>query len=51
VIEAKFVLGSFKTVLDGPAVAFDQDQVFHGRPLGTPSGEESQIAIGNIAAD
>src|SRR5471030_1074695 len=51
VIETEFVLGGFEAVLDGPAMAFDQDQRFHGRILGTPGGEEGQIAIGNVATD
>ena len=51
VIEAEFVLGGFEAVLDSPAMAFDQHQLFHGRPLGTPSGEEGEIAVGDVAAD
>ena len=51
VIEAEFVLGGFEAVLDGPAMAFDRHQLFHGRALGAPGGEEGQIAIGNVAAD
>src|SRR5271155_4072672 len=51
VIEAEFVLGGFEAVFDSPAMAFDQHQLFHGRALGTPGGEEGQIAVGNVAAD
>ena len=51
VIKAEFVLGGFEAVLDGPAMAFNQDQLFHGRALGAPGGEEGEIAVGNVAAD
>ena len=51
VIEAEFVFGGFETVLDGPTMAFDQYQFFHGRVLGTPRGEVGEIAVGNVAAD
>ena len=51
VIEAEFVLGGFETVLDGPTMAFDRYQLFHGRVLGTPCGEESEITVGNVPAD
>ena len=51
VIETEFILGGFETVLDGPTVAFDRYQLFHGRVLGTPCGEESEIAVGNVPAD
>ena len=51
VIEAEFVLGGLETVLDSPAMAFDQHQLLHWRALGAPGGEEGQIAIGNVAAD
>ena len=51
VIEAEFALGGFETVLDGPTMAFDQYQFFHGGVLGTPCGEEGEIAVGNVAAD
>jgi len=51
VIETEFVLGGFETVLDGPAMAFDQYRIFHGRVLGAPRGEEGQIVIGNVPAD
>src|SRR5665213_3335913 len=50
VIEAEFVFGGFETVLDGPAMAFDQDQLFHGRTRGAPGGEEGQITISKIAS-
>src|SRR5258705_3620896 len=38
VIKAEFVLGGFKAVLDGPAMAFHRHQLLHGRaPWGTMS--------------
>ena len=51
VIEAEFVLGGFETVLDGPAMSFDRYQLLYGRVLGTPCGKESEIIVGNVAAD
>ncbi len=36
VIEAEFVLGGFKAFFDGPAMAFDRYQLFHGHALGAP---------------
>ena len=51
VIEAKFVLGRFEAVFDGPAMAFDRYEFFHGGTLGAPCGEEGEIVIGNVAAD
>lgn len=51
VIETEFVLGGFKTVLDGPAAAFDRYELFHGRALGTPRGEEGEVTVGDVAAD
>jgi hypothetical protein len=51
VIETEFVLGGFEAVLNGPAMTFDRRELFQGRALGAPCGEEGKIAIGNIAAD
>ena len=51
VIEAEFVLGGFEAVLDGPAMAFNQDQLFHGRTFRAPGGEEGEITIGNVATN
>jgi len=50
-IEAEFILGSLKTILNSPAMTFHRDQLCHRRALGTPSGEEGQITIGDVAAD
>src|SRR5487761_1775469 len=46
VIEAEFVLGGFKAVFDGPAMAFDRYQLFHGHALGAPRREERKVAVG-----
>ena len=51
VIQTELVLGGFEAVLDGPAMTFHRHQLFHGCALGAPSGEEGEIAIGNVAAD
>ena len=51
VIEAKFVLSGFEAVLNGPAMTFHQHELFQGRALGAPCGEEGEIAVGTIAAD
>ena len=51
VIETEFVLGGFEAVFDGPAMTFHRDQLFHGRALGAPGGEESELAVGDAAAD
>ena len=51
VIEPKLGFCGLETVLDGPAMAFDADQrggIGSGR---TPSGKESEVAIGDMAAD
>ena len=37
-IEAEFILGSLKTILDSPAMTFHRHQLCHRRALGTPSG-------------
>src|SRR6516164_5439026 len=50
-IEAEFILGSLKTILDSPAMTLHRHQLCHRRALGTPSGEEGQITSGDVAAD
>ena len=50
-VEAEFVPGGLEAVLDRPAVAFDQDQLFDARSGRAPNGEERQVASGDIAAD
>ena len=51
VVKAELVLGGFETVFDGPAVALHCHQLFHGCANRTPCGEESEIAVGDVAAD
>ena len=51
VIETELIFGGFETVFDGPAMVFDRYLLFHGRFLGTPCGEESEITVGNVPAD
>ena len=51
VIEAQFVFGGLETVLDGPAMPFDPNQRRDAGSGGTPSGEESEVTIGDVAAD
>jgi len=51
VIEPELVLGGFKAVLDRPAMAFDRHQRFDGCSRWTPSGEEGEIAIGDMTTD
>lgn len=45
-IEAELGFGGLEAVFDRPAMAFNRDQLLHGRSLGTPSGEEGQAVIG-----
>src|SRR5512144_1976564 len=42
VVEAEFVLGGLEAVLNSPAMTFHRDQLFPGRALGAPGGEEGQ---------
>jgi len=51
VVEAELVLGGFKTVFDGPAVALHRHQLFDRCANWTPCGEEGEIAVGDLAAD
>src|ERR1700761_8228280 len=51
VIEAEFVFGGLKTVLDRPAMAFDRDQRFDGRSRWAPGGEEGEVIIGDTTTD
>ena len=45
VIKPELILGSLKTVLDRPAMAFDCDQRFNGRSCWAPGGEEGEVII------
>lgn len=51
VIEAEFVLGRLKAVFDRPAMTLDFRELFDGRSLGRPGREESEVAVGDLAAD
>lgn len=51
VIKAEFVLGHFKTILDGPALTLDLNQGGDIRAGWTPGREEGQFAISDVAAD
>src|SRR5476649_2084879 len=51
VIEPELVFRGLKTVLDRPAMAFDRHQRFDGCSRWTPSGEEGEIAIGDMTTD
>ena len=50
-VEPEFVLGRLKTILDRPAMSLDRDQGFDARSKRTPSGEERQVPISDVAAD
>src|SRR5207249_2178382 len=51
VIEPELILGSLKTVLDRPAMAFDCDQRFNGRSCWAPGGEEGEVIICDATTD
>ena len=51
VIETKLVFCGLKTVLDRLSLAFDQHQRFNRCSRWTPSGEEGEIAIGDVTTD
>ena len=51
VIEPELVFRGLKAVLDRPAMAFDRHQHFDRCSHWTPSGEEGEIAIGDVATD
>src|SRR5438046_3746187 len=51
VIESELILRGFKTILDGPPMAFDRDQRFNRCSRWTPGSEEGEIAIGDATTD
>ena len=51
VIKPELILGSLKTVLDRPAMAFDCDQRFNGRSCWAPGGEEGEVIICDATTD
>ena len=50
-VEAQFVLGRLEAVLDRPAAPLDANEGFDGGAGRTPSGEEGEVTIGDVAAD
>jgi len=50
-IEAKFVLGGLKAVLDRPTMTLDFRKLFDGRSLRRPGCEEGKVAVRDLAAD
>ena len=50
-IEAEFVLGGLKAVLDRPTTTLDFRKLFDGRSLWRPGREEGEVAVGDLAAD
>ena len=51
VIQPELVFGGLKTVLDGPAMAFDRDQRFDGCSRWAPGGEKSEVTICDATTD
>ena len=51
VVQSEFILGGLEAVLDRPAMTFDLDKNIYDRACRTPSGEEGQVAIGDVAPD
>src|ERR1700733_9912033 len=51
VIETKFVFGGFEAIFDGPAAAFYCNQLLRRRAFRTPSGEEGEFTVPDVAAD
>jgi hypothetical protein len=51
VIETELVFRGLKAGLDRPPMAFDRHQRFDGCSCWTPSGEEGEIAIGDMTTD
>ena len=51
VVKPEFILGRLEAVFDRPAMPFHLHKNIYGRTRRTPSGEEGQIAIGDVAPD
>ena len=51
VVEPELVFCGLEAVLDRPAMSFDFDQRLDRRPHRTPSGEVSEIVVGDMTAD
>ena len=50
-VEPQFILGRLETILDRPAMTLDHDQGFDASSNRTPSGEEREVPISDVAAD
>ena len=50
-VEPEFILGRLETILDRSAMSLDYDQGFDARSKRTPSGEEREIPVSDVAAD
>lgn len=51
VVETEFVLGGLEAVFDRPTMPFHPDQGFDRGALRAPCREESEITVGDVAAD
>jgi hypothetical protein len=51
VVEAKFIFGGFKALLNAPAGTLDLNQGVHRGALGTPGGKVGEFALEQAAAD
>src|ERR1035437_3028443 len=50
-VESQFILGRLETILDRPTMTLDHDQGFDASSNRTPSGEEREVPISDVAAD
>src|SRR5664280_1166953 len=50
-VEPQFILGRLETILDRPAMTLDHDKGFDASSSRTPSGEEREVPISDVAAD
>src|SRR5450759_4386631 len=51
IVESQFILGRLETILDRPAMTLDHNQGFDASSNRTPSGEEREVPISDVAAD
>ena len=50
-IKAQLVFRRLEAIFNGPAAAFHANELFDSRAGWSPGGEESQVVIGDGAAD
>jgi hypothetical protein len=50
-VEPQFILGRLEAILDRPAMTLDHDQGFDASSNRTPSGEEREVPVSDVAAD